>query len=90
MEKYLKPSKLELDPSSADAEKHWSHWKKTFDNFLNSFTVVPTPNQKLAALTNHLSHSVYSYISSCDSYDDAIAVLHDIYVKPRNEVYSRH
>ena len=88
--KFLKPRQLELDPNASDAEKHWKHWKKTFDNFLVSFTDQPNDVQKLAALTNHLSHTVYPYMSSCTTYTTAMAALTEIYVKPKNEIYSRH
>ena len=43
--KFLKPRQLELDPNASDAEKHWKHWKKTFDNFLVSFTDQPNDVQ---------------------------------------------
>ena len=88
--KFLKPRQLELDSNASDAEKHWKHWKKTFDNFLVSFTDQPNDVQKLAALTNHLSHTVYPYMSSCTTYTTAMAALTEKYVKPKNEIYSRH
>ena len=34
MEKYLKPERLELDPSNPKAADTWRHWKMTFNIFL--------------------------------------------------------
>ena len=92
MEKLLKPDKLDAEPGVADADKTWTHWKTTFDNFINSYSDrnTLTDAQKLATLTNCVSANVYSYISSATTFDDALGILKDIYIKPKNEVYVRH
>ena len=91
MDKLLKPKLFDTDPSLPDADQQWHHWKLTFDNFLDTFTEAElTDRRKLAALINCLSSSVYTYISSSSSFEDAITTLSDIYVKPKNEVYVRH
>ncbi|KAI5721077.1 hypothetical protein M8J77_015726 [Diaphorina citri] len=35
MEKYLRPERFDVEPTSASADKEWLHWKKTFENFLS-------------------------------------------------------
>ena len=91
MEKLLKPKVLDTDTSLPDADQQWHHWKLTFDNFLDTFTEAElTDRKKLAALINCISSSVYTYISSSNSFEEAITTLSDIYVKPKNEVYVRH
>ena len=98
MEKFLKPDRLDIDPSATNADQHYRHWKLTFDNFLDNFTTtgennvaVPLSDQKkYAALINYVSHSVYSYISSTATYEDAIAKLEEMFIKPKNEIYVRH
>ncbi|XP_042210340.1 uncharacterized protein LOC121858194 [Homarus americanus] len=45
---------------------------------------------KLATLCSFVSPSVYEYIADCVTYDAAILVLQDLYIKPKNEVFSRH
>jgi len=34
MDKLMKPSRLDLDPSSSSASKEWRHWRKTFENYV--------------------------------------------------------
>lgn len=92
MDKYLKPAKLDADPGdSVESASNYKHWKKTFDSFLETFTdPAPTDANQLAMLTNHVSHSVFKYISGCETYATAIQKLNNIYITPQNEIYSRH
>ena len=46
--------------------------------------------KKLTALTNCLKSTVFFNISAATAYEDAIKILKDTYIKPGNEVYSRH
>ena len=94
MEKVLQPARLDLDASLPDAAKQWRHWRKTFENFLEECTEsVPAggrrPN-KLRALTNYVSHSVYKHIDELNDYDLCIAKLEALYCKTPNEIYARH
>ena len=41
-------------------------------------------------LTNYVAPSVYEYIADCNTYESAITVLKELYVKPKNEIYARH
>ena len=86
MERFLKPERLDVDPSVGDADKLYKHWKKTFDNFLES---LEEPN-KLSILVNFVSARVYEYIAECDTFEDAIEILKNTYIKPKNEVFARH
>lgn len=89
MEKYLKPERLDIDPSTVGATDLWTHWKKTFDNFV---TLVPsgTEANKLHLLVNFVAPNVYKNISHCDNFSTAMAALEEIYIKPKSEVYSRY
>ena len=49
-----------------------------------------TDQDKLDILISLLDTSVYSYISENANFNDAIARLEGLYVKPVNEVYARH
>ena len=71
MERFLKPERLDVDPSVGDADKLYKHWKRTFDNFLDS---LKEPN-KLSILVNFVSAKVYEYIAECDTFEDAIEIL---------------
>ena len=79
MERFLKPERLDADPSVGDADKLYKHWKKTFDNFLES---LEEPN-KLSILVNFISARVYEYIAECDTFEDAIEILRNTYIKPK-------
>ena len=88
MKRLLKPERLDCDPSSSTAAQEWSHWLKTFENFL---AALPEENlNKLGLLTNFVSPKIYQTISECVTYDSAISVLRSQYIKPKNEVFARH
>lgn len=93
MEKVLKPTRLDVDPSATDASKQWKHWKMTFKNFLDECTEAAgegrQPN-KLRALINYISHSVYEYIDEETDYDACVQKLEELYCKPSNEIFARH
>lgn len=89
MEKYMKPDRLSLDPNDVDAELKWSHWWKTFSNFLSRLGDV-TDGDKLAIFVNYLSADVYKYISGETTYANAVETLQNFYIKPKNEIFARH
>ena len=83
MDKFLRPERFECDPSSAGSHKQWTHWLRTFENFISAITTQEI--DKFALLTNYVAPSVYEYIADCDTYESAITVLKELYVKPQNE-----
>ena len=87
MDKYLRPERLDADPSSSSAPEEWAHWKRTFINFLESFAEPP---DKLKAITNFVSPRVYRLIEDCITYDGAMAALEAVFVKQRNEIFARY
>ena len=89
MERFLKPERFESATNSPDASKEWTHWIRTFENFVSSFDDV-TEESKLQLLINHVSFSVFQLISECKTYQDALVLLESLYVRPKNEVYARH
>ena len=74
--------------------KEFSHWFKTFQNFLSvlpMLQVFPQQNlEKLMILTNLLSPTVYKVINESSMYDDAVSVLISAYIKSTNEVFAQH
>ena len=36
MEKFLRPTRFTIEPNTPGCDKHWVHWKKTFDNFMGA------------------------------------------------------
>ena len=60
MERYLRPEKLDTDPSSSTASKEWQHWFRTFENF-----VAALPGEgldKLKVLTNYVSPRIWNNV----------------------------
>lgn len=89
MERILKPERLDIDPNSSDGAKDWTHWFRTFKNFLGALT-NPTTVNKVTVLTNFVSSKIFDCISECATYDEAILILKGLYLKPTNEIYTRH
>ena len=88
MDKFLKPARLDSDPSSTTAEKDWLHWIRTFENFVSALPAEGL--NKLQVLTNYVSPQIFEYIEQCEAYEEAIATLKALYIKPTNEVFARH
>ncbi|XP_068206259.1 uncharacterized protein [Palaemon carinicauda] len=83
MVKLLKPYRLDTDPSSSNAAKEWKHSHRTFTNFIEeSGDAAP---DKLRALVNCVSSSVYELIEDCNTFESAIAKLESVYLKLPNE-----
>lgn len=88
MDKFLKPSRLDADPSLAISTKEWTHWLKTFENFLAS---LPQEGlNKFDILINFMSPKIYSYVEDCTTYNQAVECLKSLYIKPTNEIYARY
>nr|XP_024217009.1 uncharacterized protein LOC112210843 [Halyomorpha halys] len=95
MEKYLKPDKFSANPlmpnpDSPTSGKEFTHWLKTFENFVAPSTEPLNDDDKLKVLANFLSFSVYELISECTTYEDAIKTLKDVLIKPKGEIFARH
>lgn len=93
MNKLMKPERLALDPNSSSAAKEWRHWKRTFENYIESFPArregEPEIN-KLRILTNCVDFKVFDFIEDSATYDAAIEVLNELYVKTPNAIFARH
>ncbi|KRX47069.1 Retrovirus-related Pol polyprotein from transposon gypsy, partial [Trichinella murrelli] len=85
---FLKPERLDVDPSSPTSSEQWKHWLATFENFL---AALPQENlDKKSLLVNFVSPRIYSSIAVSRSYEDAIQSLNSIFEKLVNEIYARH
>ncbi|XP_048589516.1 uncharacterized protein LOC125573188 [Nematostella vectensis] len=88
MDAVLKPHRLDLDPNSPTAAKEWKHWLKTFENFIAE--CGSRAPDRYRTLINYVSHNVYEYIEDCSTYDSAIQVLKQLFIKTPNEIFARH
>ena len=84
----MQPARFKTEPNFPGSDKKWKHWKSTFENFL--LAVADKNPDKLKTLINYVEPEVYDYISECTNYETALATLESIYIKPKNEIYSRH
>ena len=83
-DKYLRPNILDADPSSTDAADHWSHWKKTFDNFIKALNSNQNESlDKLALLTNLVSPKIHRFISQCSTFEESIQRLTSLFNKSK-------
>ena len=88
MERLLRPERFDTDPNSSSASKEWTHWLKTFQNFLS---VLPAEGlDKLCVLTNYVTPKIYESIAECATYEIAIDTLEALYIKPTNEIFARY
>lgn len=88
MDKLLRPIRLDLDPSSVTCAKEFLHWIKTFENYISAVGTATT--NRLTALVNCVSPTVYELIEDCDNYDAAIKILRTTYVRTPNVIFARH
>ncbi|CAK8698052.1 unnamed protein product [Clavelina lepadiformis] len=88
----FKPSRLEIDVNSDTAAKSWKHWKKTFENYTieHEAQVNSTAFNKLRLLTNFVSAEIFEFIEDCTTYEAAVEILQDLFVKKPNEIFARH
>lgn len=56
---------------------------------MGSIRVDSAPD-KVQLLANYVTPSVFSHISDCKTYDEAITMLKTVYVKPTNVIFARH
>ena len=81
----LRPERLDTDPNSTSAAQEWTHWLKTFQNFLAVLSGDDV--NRLSVLTNYISPKIHGSIADCTTYEQAIAALTALYVKPSNEIF---
>ena len=62
MDRLLRPQVFNIEPSHQDAAKLWTHFKRTFENFVNVIQTSEGTNieeLKLLTLTNYVSATVF-------------------------------
>lgn len=92
MEKFLRPERFGVESNAPNAGKEWAHWLRTFGNFLELTLSKEeaTDENKLKLMVNYVSHSVYEIINEAKTYHEAVKLLNDVYVKKKNDIFSRH
>ena len=72
--KCLKPLKFDTDNNDTNCANKWKHWKRTFENYVARIEGM-AEQDKLDILVSLLDTSVYSYISGCNNFNNAITRL---------------
>ena len=83
----LKPERLELSPTDANAKRKFGHWKATLENYI---AALGDDINKLHILTNFIDHDTFSVIEDETTYDNAMTKLKGYFQKPVNIIYARH
>ncbi|XP_068243600.1 uncharacterized protein [Palaemon carinicauda] len=89
MDKFLRPSPIDVDPESADAEDKWIMWHDNFEAFCAGINPDLNPD-KLALLRAHVSCKLFKIIKSTTTYATAISLLKARFVKQKSEVFARY
>ena len=94
--RYPKPTVLEADPNSTNADKKFLHWKRAFLNYLDRLFKDDTGEAdaqevaKLEYLTTFLDYKCFDYIADATKCKEAMEILQNLFVKPKNEIFARH
>ena len=90
MAKFLKPSRLDIDPNLPTAAEEWKNWLRAFENFiLECGTGEDAPN-KLKFLFNCTWLTVFDFVEDCTTYEEVKQVLQELYAKPKNKIFARY
>ena len=93
MDCLLKPEKFDTLPEDSESTKIFNYWLRTFEGFIATAGAKAGENEeinKLALLTNFLTHKTYSFIAEAATYDKAKTALTRAYHKQKNVVFARH
>ena len=80
-----KPSRLDADPSSPYGAKQFKHWLRVFTGFLERCEATAAAQEALAPnrlqfLFTYVSADVYEHVEDCETYDEAIQKLRNIFI----------
>ena len=90
-----KSSRLDGDPSSPNGSKQFKHWLGVFTSFLEMCEATSAAQEALAPnrlqiLFTYVSADVHEHVQDCETYDDAIQKLRNIFIIAPNVVFARY
>ncbi|XP_078495354.1 uncharacterized protein LOC144750187 [Ciona intestinalis] len=92
-QKILRPKELSVEPSSVDAAKVFKFWLRTVEDFISSLSESQSSSSainKKRIVISCLSPDVYPYVEEAESYEEIIRTLRSVYIKKKNNIYSRY
>lgn len=90
MDKVLNPEKFNQDPNAPIADKKWKCLYRKFVNYFDAIQAFDVMLDKFTVLLSHIDITVHDYKERCKTYEEAIQTLGNIYIKPSNEIFTRH
>ena len=89
MDRLAKPKEFDVAPNTAQCGKKFKLWIRGFNYFLSTINPELNPD-KLELLFLHIGPDVVDIIQDAKTFEEAVKLLEDTYVKPPNEIYARH
>ena len=88
-------SRLDTDPSSPKGAKQFKHWLRVFTAILERCEATAAAQEALAPnrlqiLFTYVSADVYEHVQDCETYNNAIQKLRNIFIRTPNVVFARH
>ena len=88
------PKDLTADPNSSDAPRVFRYWLRTVKDYIATLNEIrgegaPEVN-KTRIMRGFLSPEIYPHVEEAGYYDAIVELLHQIYIKRKNNVYARH
>ncbi|KRX27151.1 hypothetical protein T07_1140 [Trichinella nelsoni] len=77
-------NKFPVDFTARNAEKEWKFWLLQFEDDVP--LTVDAGISLLKVLRLHLTAATFEYVKGCKSYDEAVAEVKEVYVKPKNKL----
>ena len=88
MDRALRPTQFDILPNTPSSAKEFKYWFRAFEYYLE---VLPNGGlDKFKVLINFVSPENFEYISDCTSYDSAIEMVKNVYIKPPNTILAHH
>lgn len=88
MDKIAKPDKFDIAPTAPQSGNRFKLWLRGFKYFIT--TIQDLAPDKLEILFLHIGPNVFEIIQDAASYDAALRLLEEVYIKPPNVIFARH
>ena len=92
MDRLLRPEKFDNLPEDSESKKIFECWLCTFEGFIAAVAANAGENKKtnkLALLTNFLTHKTYSFIAQVTTYDEDHTSLTRAYHQQKSVAFAR-
>jgi len=88
--KLMKPSRLDLDPSSTSASKEWKHWRRTFENYIGERDHQRQSGRQVEVASKLRVSYRLRFHWAMRNYDEAVTAFQNLFVHVPNKTFARH